>query len=60
MDNAPLLDLPKLEPVPVDGCDVCGALARQRSEAREAGDWSAVSDRNVELSRHPHSRRAKR
>ena len=44
MDDAPLLDLPALEPVPVEGCDVCGALARQRTEARDACDWRMSLD----------------
>jgi hypothetical protein len=48
----PLPDL--LEPVPVDGCDVCAALARQRAEARTRHDLSCVSDANVELRQQPH------
>ncbi|WP_030807546.1 hypothetical protein [Streptomyces sp. NRRL S-337] len=46
----------ELEPVPVDGCDVCGALAREREAARIAGDGSKVSDCNVEIRRHPHGK----
>ncbi|MFE7317358.1 hypothetical protein ACFU7T_30295 [Streptomyces sp. NPDC057555] len=42
------------EPRPVAGCDVCAALARQRERARAAGNWSKVSDCNVEMRRHPH------
>lgn len=45
---------PALEPVAVQGCDVCAALVRQREEARDRGDLSMVSDKNVELRRHPH------
>ncbi|GAU68538.1 Syd protein [Streptomyces sp. NBRC 110611] len=51
--------LPVPEPVPVAGCDVCGALARQRAEAYTAGDKSKVIDCNVELRRHPHPRTLK-
>ncbi|GFE24158.1 hypothetical protein YWIDRAFT_00760 [Streptomyces sp. SceaMP-e96] len=49
-----------LEPVPVPGCDVCGALARERDAARRAGDGSKVSDCNVEIRRHPHGTKAAR
>ncbi|WP_344961251.1 hypothetical protein [Streptomyces thioluteus] len=42
------------DPEPEPGCDVCLALARQRSDARRAGDLSRVVDCNVELRRHPH------
>lgn len=45
------------EPLPVPGCDVCGALARARAAARAAGDMSNVSDMNVEIRRHPHGTR---
>ncbi|MFC8347860.1 hypothetical protein [Streptomyces sp. NPDC057280] len=43
---------PLEEPEPPTGCDVCGALARQRTEARAAGDLSRVSDLNVEIRSH--------
>lgn len=49
-----------LEPVPVTGCDVCGALARERDAARRAGDGSKVSDCNVEIQRHPHGTKVAR
>lgn len=42
------------DPKPVAGCDVCGALDRQRTRARTAGNYSKVSDCNVEMRRHPH------
>ncbi|MGG7571888.1 hypothetical protein [Streptomyces sirii] len=42
------------DPQPVAGCDVCEALARQRAGAYAVGDRSAVTDRNVEIRRHPH------
>ncbi|AXG82426.1 hypothetical protein [Streptomyces paludis] len=56
MDDAPRLGLPGLEPVPVAGCAVCTALGAGREEARRSGDLSRVSDRNVEIARHPHGR----
>lgn len=46
------LGVPEPEPQPVPGCDVCRALADQREVARAAGDWSRVSDINVELRAH--------
>ncbi|MGW0362664.1 hypothetical protein [Streptomyces sp. NPDC002990] len=42
------------EPVPAEGCDVCAALAKQRSHSRLMRDGSGVSDCNVEIRRHPH------
>ncbi|PPS86481.1 hypothetical protein BZZ08_03448 [Streptomyces sp. MH60] len=43
---------------PAPGCDVCGALARQREEALDASgrfyDPSKASDLLVEIGRHPH------
>nr|WP_274916602.1 hypothetical protein [Streptomyces sp. WZ-12] len=46
----------KPEPRPVAGCDVCGALDRQRSRARATGDHSKVTDCNVEMRDHPHGK----
>lgn len=46
-----------LEPVPRASCDVCTSLGRQREEARHAGNWTTVTDCNVEIRRHPHSGR---
>ncbi|MFI0533559.1 hypothetical protein ACH3XX_26395 [Streptomyces scabiei] len=51
------LAVPKLEPVPVEGCGTCEQLGDQRAEARAAGDLSAVSDCNVGIRRHPHGGR---
>lgn len=51
----PPVCLSALEPVPVEGCDVCGALARQRKEAREASDWATLKLCNQEISEHPHA-----
>ncbi len=50
------LALPLLEPTPVDGCDVCTALAEQRAQARARGDMSRVADCNVEITRHRHEK----
>ncbi|MFJ9619870.1 hypothetical protein [Streptomyces noursei] len=41
------------------GCDVCGALAKQRAAARAAGDESKVIDCNIEMRRHPHPKAAR-
>lgn len=43
-----------LEPVPVEGCDVCEALAVQREEARGRAGSMTVRECNSELSSHPH------
>ncbi|KIZ19756.1 hypothetical protein [Streptomyces natalensis] len=48
------LQEPGREPEPVAGCDVCGALDRQRSGAYAIGDKSRATDCNVEIRRHPH------
>lgn len=45
---------PTLEPVPVEGCGVCGALAAQREEARQNGKAVTVRECNAELRNHPH------
>ncbi|WP_049715317.1 hypothetical protein [Streptomyces caatingaensis] len=47
------------EPTPVDGCDVCAALQKQREEARKRGDHSKVTDAHVEIARHPHGTTAR-
>lgn len=57
---SPPVELPlRLEgdPHPAPGCDVCGALSGERSEARAAGNMSKVSDVNVEIRNHPHGKR---
>ncbi|MCP3819089.1 hypothetical protein NLX86_13490 [Streptomyces sp. A3M-1-3] len=51
------LALPVLEPTPVDGCKVCGALGKQPEAARRSGDMSQVSDCNVEVRNHPRRHR---
>ncbi|MFJ4873941.1 hypothetical protein ACIP93_01775 [Streptomyces sp. NPDC088745] len=44
--------------MPVEGRGVCAALVRQREQAREEFDYSAVTDADVELRNHPHGRRS--
>lgn len=44
-----------LEPVGVEGCMTCAALARSREVAREAGVAEAVASASREISNHPHS-----
>lgn len=43
---------PPSAPEPDAGCDVYGALARERTRAAGIGDWSKVADINVEIGRH--------
>lgn len=43
---------PLAAPEPTPGCDVCRALARERQEAAGSGNWSTVTDCNIELRRH--------
>ncbi|MEW1569649.1 hypothetical protein AB0454_42810 [Streptomyces sp. NPDC093509] len=57
-DDRPVdLALPLDQPEPVPRCDVCAALARQRTEAEAVRDWSKVTDCNVEIRDHPPHRR---
>jgi len=51
------LPLPLAAPEPAPDCDVCAALARQRVEAQALGDYSQVTDCNVEIQSHPHPKR---
>ena len=46
------LGLPLAWPAPPPACEVCQALARQRTEAAASGDHSRVSDCNVEIRNH--------
>ncbi|MFJ8696615.1 hypothetical protein [Streptomyces roseolilacinus] len=54
MDGPVHLPLPDREPAPAEGCPTCGELAAWREADRRRGDMSAVTDRNVEIRRHPH------
>ncbi|MFE3253664.1 hypothetical protein [Streptomyces sp. NPDC059209] len=49
-----------LEPVAVEGCDVCAALAGQREDARRLGGEPTVEECNTELRSHPHHAPARR
>ncbi|WP_405797931.1 hypothetical protein [Streptomyces sp. NBC_01506] len=49
-----------LEPVAVEGCDVCAALAAQREEARRRGGQPTVEDCDNELRAHAHHARPAR
>ncbi|MFE5073240.1 hypothetical protein [Streptomyces halstedii] len=53
-----LVDPPE-PPKPHKDCDVCGALVEERAKAARAGDWSKVTDVNVEIGRHRAGRRRK-
>ncbi|MFF1687192.1 hypothetical protein [Streptomyces sp. NPDC058254] len=44
--------LPLDEPAAEPGCGVCAALDRQRAGAAETGNFSRVSDCNVEIRNH--------
>ncbi|MET9290877.1 hypothetical protein [Streptomyces sp. NPDC003077] len=50
----PPLANPPLEPVPMDGCDVCRALVRDREQAHKTGRLDVVRSCNAELQNHPH------
>ncbi|HEY8985868.1 MAG TPA: hypothetical protein VIU15_40630 [Streptomyces sp.] len=43
-----------LEPVPVEGCKICGALAIEREAARRIGNAAKVRTANAEIANHPH------
>ena len=47
--------IPGLEPVGVEGCMTCTALAESREMAREARVAEAVENANREIGNHPHS-----
>ena len=53
------LPLPEAWPNPHPRCRTCTLLAEERLQAQASGDYSAVSDTNVEIRAHqsPHSRR---
>ncbi len=53
------IDLPDHDwqvPVPSSGCEICTEAGEQRRRARQSGDLSAVTDHNITLRGHPHSR----
>ncbi|WP_127153867.1 hypothetical protein [Streptomyces lydicus] len=50
---------PKLEPVPVQMCDVCELCGREREVARRAGRSLEVRSLNGVIAGHPHGREAR-
>ncbi|MFJ5779887.1 hypothetical protein [Streptomyces sp. NPDC093094] len=58
MEEAPAVGMPLDPAEPAAGCDVCQALARERTAATARQDWSKVSDLNVEMRNH-HEKRAR-
>jgi hypothetical protein len=59
---APPVELPTdpwlIEGTPVNGCDVCRALTRQRKAALDRGDRSKAFEAAAEIRKHPHRRRS--
>lgn len=53
MDGPVHLSLPRPAPKPVQGCAACFAVGARRAAARSLGDWSKLSDCNVEIENHP-------
>nr|WP_254878622.1 hypothetical protein [Streptomyces sp. NA04227] len=51
-ENPVELPMPRADPDPVPGCEVCSALVEERAEARSAGNGSKVTDLNIELRNH--------
>lgn len=60
--STPPVDLPidpwLLEGIPVNGCGVCMALARQRKEALTRSDRSKAYEAAAEIRNHPHRGRS--
>ncbi|WP_405398475.1 hypothetical protein [Streptomyces microflavus] len=58
--TTPALHVPLLQPVPVEGCTICGAAASSRTSARSLG--STLSERAADetIRQHPHRRSADR
>lgn len=54
MDDPPVLGEPLPTPEPAPGCARCEATAARRATARDAGDWTRVSDCNIEIRRCVH------
>ncbi|MFD7015835.1 hypothetical protein [Streptomyces sp. NPDC059161] len=51
------LALPHASPQPAKGCAVCAEMVVRRRAARDRGDFSAVTDADVEIRHHPHPAR---
>lgn len=54
LDDAPHLEVPLPTPEPAPGCARCTVLADRRSAARTDGNWTLVSDCNIEIRRCTH------
>jgi hypothetical protein len=54
-ESRPVVRIPGLEPVGVEGCMTCAALSRSREVARDADVPEAVASANREIGNHPHS-----
>lgn len=48
---------PPLEPTPIPGCNRCLSICVKRENRRSTGDYSGVSDCNVELRHHQDAKR---
>ncbi|MFD8939503.1 hypothetical protein ACFV0R_30365 [Streptomyces sp. NPDC059578] len=46
--------VPALEPVPVEGCAICGAASNGRDRRRHRGDISGVRQYSALVEQHPH------
>jgi hypothetical protein len=46
-----------LEGTPVNGCDVCMVLARERRDALSRGDSTKAFEAAAEIRKHPHGPR---
>jgi len=55
-DLGPALAGSQLEPVPVQGCNVCDPCGREREVARRAGRSLEVRSLNGVIAGHPHGR----
>ncbi|MFD6416166.1 hypothetical protein [Streptomyces sp. NPDC060194] len=60
MDSAARLSLPLERAEAAPGCETCASLVEQREIARARGDFSAVTDADVEIRHHPHPGRTPR
>ncbi|WP_274912134.1 hypothetical protein [Streptomyces sp. WZ-12] len=47
------------EPKPVEGCDVCAELVKQRAEHRKNGKRALAAMCTLELEKHVHKRKKK-
>ncbi|MFJ4684888.1 hypothetical protein [Streptomyces sp. NPDC088789] len=50
----PAVRAPELEPVPVEGCTICGAASNGRDRCRHQGDIPGVRKYSAMIEQHPH------